>query len=292
MILQALYEYYQRKAVDPDQARRLPIFGFEDKEIPFIIELAADGRPVAIRDTRRAEGKKKLATRYLVPKGVKKASGVVANFLWDTAEYALGVDARGNPERVVKQHAAFRLHLANLPEQAREDAGIVAIEAFYAGQGYAALADDPVWPEILETNPVLTFRLAGDDDLVCQRPAVIASLVNAVDEAGNGAVCLVTGLSATPERLHTAIKGVWGAQSSGANIVSFNLDAFTSFNKEQGSNAPVSPAAGLCLHHGAQSPAGSGIAPAHSGWRCIHRVLGAEGRSGRGCVCRGLRRTG
>jgi CRISPR-associated protein Csd1 len=33
---------------------------------------------------------------------------------------------------------------------------------------------------------------------------------------------------------------VRGAQSSGASIVSFNLDAFTSYGKEQGDNAPVS----------------------------------------------------
>ncbi len=63
MILQALYDYYQRKAVDPDPARRLPAFGFEEKEIPFIIELAADGRPLAIKDTRRREGKKTQARR-------------------------------------------------------------------------------------------------------------------------------------------------------------------------------------------------------------------------------------
>ena len=41
-------------------------------------------------------------------------------------------------------------------------------------------------------------------------------------------------------RLHPSIKGVRDAQSSGAAIVSFNLDAFTSFGKEQGLNAPVS----------------------------------------------------
>jgi CRISPR-associated protein Csd1 len=51
--------------------------------------------------------------------------------------------------------------------------------------------------------------------------------------------CLVTGKLDEPVRLHTAIKGVRGAQSSGANIVSFNLDAFRSFGKEQGLNAPV-----------------------------------------------------
>jgi CRISPR-associated protein Csd1 len=43
--------------------------------------------------------------------------------------------------------------------------------------------------------------------------------------------------------LHQAIKGVWGAQVAGASIVSFNLDAFTSYGHEQGDNAPVSEAA-------------------------------------------------
>ena len=59
------------------------------------------------------------------------------------------------------------------------------------------------------------------------------------DELTDSQICLVSGNPDTPARLHTAIKGVWGAQSSGANIVSFNLDAFKSFGKEQGYNAPV-----------------------------------------------------
>ena len=36
------------------------------------------------------------------------------------------------------------------------------------------------------------------------------------------AACLVTGEHGPIARLHPAIKGVWGAQSSGASIVSFN----------------------------------------------------------------------
>jgi CRISPR-associated protein Csd1 len=39
--------------------------------------------------------------------------------------------------------------------------------------------------------------------------------------------------------LHSPIKGVRGAQTTGGNIVSFNLPAFTSQGKEQGLNAPV-----------------------------------------------------
>ena len=42
------------------------------------------------------------------------------------------------------------------------------------------------------------------------------------------------------DSLHPVIKGVSGAQSSGASIVSFNQESFTSYGKSQGDNAPVS----------------------------------------------------
>lgn len=241
MILQALYDYYQRKAHDPDPTRRLPAYGLEDKEIPFIIELSADGRPLGITPTKQGDGKKKIAQRYLVPKGVKRSSGVAANLLWDTAEYVLGVDTRGKPERVAEQHAAFRQRIADLPESARQDAGIQALELFYTSGGATQLSNDACWPEILEGNPVMTFRLHNDSDLICQRPAVVSACRSDEDAGAANAICLVTGEPAATERLHTVIKGVWGAQSSGATLVSFNLDAFASFNKEQGDNAPVSP---------------------------------------------------
>lgn len=241
MILQALYDYYRRKVADSDPARRLPAFGLEDKEIPFIIELTPEGRSLGIVDTRQIEGKKKVARRYLVPKGVKRSSGVAANLLWDTAEYVLGVDTRGKPERVAEQHAAFRQRVAELPEASRQDAGIQALERFYANGGVAELSSDAAWPEILEGNPVMTFRLHNDGDLICQRPAVVSACRSDEDAGDATAICLITGEQAATERLHTVIKGVWGAQSSGATLVSFNLDAFASFNKEQGDNAPVSP---------------------------------------------------
>ncbi|MFO1294237.1 MAG: hypothetical protein U1F07_14380 [Rubrivivax sp.] len=58
MILQALVDYYDRRAASDDPARRLPAFGLVDKEIPFVIELDADGRVVQLRDTRQPDGKR------------------------------------------------------------------------------------------------------------------------------------------------------------------------------------------------------------------------------------------
>lgn len=241
MILQALNDYYRRKAADPDPAGRLPAFGLEEKEIPFVLEIDAAGRWLPpIRDTRRKDGKKLIGRRFLVPATVKRSSGVAANLMWDTAEYVLGVDTRGKPERVVEQHAAFRARIEGLPKAATVSPGVAAVRRFLDAVDLVGLAADPLWPEILEANPVMSFRLQGEVELVCQHPAVALAATPANDaEDEISGICLVSGEIAAAERTHTAIKGVWGAQSSGANVVSFNLDAFNSYGKRQGANAPV-----------------------------------------------------
>lgn len=249
MILQALCDYYKRKS-------DLPRLGFETKAIPFVIEINAAGKLVQIEDTRHIEGKKKIARNFLVPQGEKKTSGVATNLLWDNAEYVLrasGADklAEMSIERRMKYRLrlremrnAFIAQIMALPEGTHEDTGLAAVLNFLASDfkhmkaNRKRLKVDPLWSEILETNPVLTFRLNGDLELVCQRPAVRAVLEKAEPDAEE-ITCSISGEMDVFERLHTSIKGVWGAQSSGANIVSFNKDAFNSFGKEQGANAPV-----------------------------------------------------
>jgi CRISPR-associated protein Csd1 len=243
MILQALHQYYERRNADPDPANHLPAMGLEEKPIPFIIEITNSGELVQMHDTRERDGKRWVARSERVPKGVKKTSGVAANLLWDTVEYVLGADSRGNAARVADQHAAYRARLQALPQPVLQDEGVQAVLRFLDHPRRNRIEREPAWAEALESNAVVTFRLQGDGDLVCQRPAVVAHAV-AVNDAGDAlATCLVTGDLAPTERLHTSLKGVWGAQSSGANIVSFNLEAFNSYGKEQGLNAPVGQAA-------------------------------------------------
>ena len=230
MILQALCEYYERK---PD----LPRPGFETKAIPFVIEINSAGQLVQIEDTRTLEGKKKIARNFVVPQGAKKTSAIAANLLWDNAEYVLGITSAGKPGRVLEQHAAF---LAKLDAMAHkiDDAGLKAVRTFLQTHDKVRLEAYPLWPEILDTNPVMTFRLNGDLELICQR-AAIRAVLEKIETDAEEITCSISGKKDCFERLHISIKGVWGAQSSGANIVSFNKDAFNSFGKEQGANAPV-----------------------------------------------------
>ena len=242
MILQELVRYYDRKARDPDPAQRLPSAGLEDKEIPFIVELAHDGQVVQLIDTRELAGKKLRARSFLVPLGEKKTSGIKANLLWDSAAYVIGLDTGRKTSAETSPQAAFRARIDALPEAARSDAGVRAVLAALGRADWSMLHAHPAWPEIVAANLVMTFRLAGDLDLVCQRPAVVSGAAQAAPDDGPQLTCLVEGVTAPVQRLHASIKGVWGAQSSGANIVSFNARAFESYGKSerQGENAPVS----------------------------------------------------
>lgn len=238
MIIQALYDYYERKSSDPEAHMAPP--GFEWKEIPFIIEIDSQGNPIQIEDTREGEGKKKRARPFLVPQSVKKTSGIAANLLWDNAAYVLGIATKGKSERVEEQRQAFIARIESLPAPTKNDAGVKSVLNFLRGANAESLTQWTEWEEIVTTVPNLTFRLRGDMDLVCQRSAIIEAIRMEQDTASADGLCLVTGERGKIERLHTAIKGVWGAQTSGANIVSFNLEAFNSYGKTQGANAPVS----------------------------------------------------
>jgi len=62
-------------------------------------------------------------------------------------------------------------------------------------------------------------------------------------------ICLVSGEKDKIAALHNPLR-VFGAKTSGANIVSFNLDPFQSFNKKQGENAPIGESSMFAYNYG------------------------------------------
>jgi len=238
MILQALKEYYDRKAANPQSQMAPP--GFEWKEIPFVVVLDHDGNPVGLNSTYEGTGKGRRAKLFLLPQAVKKASNIAANLLWGNPEYALGIPVKGKPERVFKQHSAFKERVEEL--RGITDPGLRAVRRFLMIADKRSLLEPfgIAWNQLAEEGANLSFMLAGETRLVAESQAIRSVIQsNLTTDSSQKGICLVTGQTDVLERLHTAIKGVWGAQSSGANIVSFNLDAFKSFGKDQGANAPV-----------------------------------------------------
>jgi len=245
MILQALAEYYQRLSNDPSV--EIPPPGFERKAIDFLIVIDRDGQFVDLIDAREGAGRKRRGRPTLVPKAVKRTAGIAANLLWDTVPYALGQalpekgkDLTKLSARATDQHEAFFLRIHETFAKT-EDPGVQAVIRFLDRTDHAEVLAHATWKEVEGNAGNLSFRLAGDTQLVCQRPDVVKSYVETLARTAEAPqVCCVSGAKDVPAQLHTAIKGIWGAQTSGANIVSFNLDAFRSFGKRQGYNAPVS----------------------------------------------------
>lgn len=222
----------------------VPPFGYSQEKISFLVSLTRDGRPaIAPVDLREGAGRKRLPRMMRVPQPPKRASGIAPVFLWDKTAYVLGVTA-GAGKRTGQEHAAFvarhREWLAGT-----QDPGLTALLAFLDWWRPEMFADLD-WPEEMKDQNIVFAleeeRLRG----LClhDRPAA-RRILERLQAGGTApqAVCLATGTVGPVARLHPAIKGVWGAQSSGASIVSFNLDAFTSYGHEQGDNAPVSEAA-------------------------------------------------
>ena len=241
MILKALADYYERMLNDPEYDVAPP--GFERKAIPFLIVLDKKGNFINVRDTRTGEGKKKTAREFIVPQGEKKTSGVKANLLWDNPQYLFGVPKTNTEKdlsRAVESLTQFTKRIEDTFFKDEEDCGIEAVKRFLYEKDFTQIFNHEYWPEIIESKANCTFILEDDRYLVAQRPEVMARIFEAQKEnKKNGQTCAVSGATEPPADLHPSIKGVWGAQSSGANIVSFNLDAFRSFGKKQGLNAPI-----------------------------------------------------
>jgi CRISPR-associated protein Csd1 len=231
MILQALKEYYDRKAADPDSD--IAPEGWEWKEIPFVVVLDKNGSLIQIEDTRDADGSKKRGKRFLVPQSIKKTSGIAANLLWDSANYVFGIDEKKGD----KQKEAFVNRIRKeLPESGKKQ----AVLSFLTELNTADLANNPSWKEICEIKPVVSFRFDGEYELYCGTKEIQKVLSEKAASEQDYGLCLVTGNRDTISRTHTAIKGVWGAQPTGANIVSFQVNSgYDSYGKTQGYNAPV-----------------------------------------------------
>jgi CRISPR-associated protein Csd1 len=240
MILQSLKDYYDRRAADPSSA--LAPDGWESKEIPFVLVIDRGGAFVQLDDLREGEGRTRRSKLQLVPGSVKRSVNIAANLLWDSLEYALGIDTRGRPTRVSEQHEAFRRRLHETFGERPTDDGLKALYRFLDAFDERVVASAPAWKDARETNAFVSFRLQGDGVLLCRRPEVREAIAAAKGGEPDG-LCLVTGRHDHIARLHPAIKGVRGGQSSGGNIVSFNLRAFESYGKTQGTNAPISEAA-------------------------------------------------
>ena len=244
MILQALAKHYENLAAEGKVSKE----GWCEAKVSYAIELMPDGKLKGFISLKTEEerGKKKVwvSTTRMVPQMVTRSSGVSSNFLCDNSKYMLGFDKDGSSKRVLECFQAAKEKHLELLEQAEGEMA-ASIKAFFETwnpeKEEEKLKESEIW-EALTDGGNLIFYMNGCE---AQEDEEIKELWNEKqnscdgEEGGNTGICLVTGKKAEISRIHRTIKGVPGAQSSGAALVSFNAPAFESYGKEQSYNAPV-----------------------------------------------------
>ncbi len=244
MILQALAKYYENLAEKGEVSKP----GWCSAKVSYLIELSKEGDVKGIiRLKSEGERGKKIQLvpqSLLVPEMVTRSSGVSANFLCDNAKYLLGItqeeDAKNKKRAEECFLAAKEKHLSLLTQAEGDMAKAICL--FFEKWDPAKAMEHPEvrenWEEITDGGNLI-FGMGMD---YAQDDPKIKEIWNsrAVEEEQEiQGICLVTGEQTEIARIHRGIKGVPGAQSSGAALVSFNASSFESYGKEQSYNAPV-----------------------------------------------------
>jgi CRISPR-associated protein Csd1 len=241
MIFQHLIAYYDRLAAAEN--KDIPPLGFSREEIGFRITLNRNGAMVGEPEDLR---KKLAASKYdfftsTVPYSntvnvrAGKGAEITPNFLVDKADYIFGMS--GNTEKPV--HKKSFAELVDTVAGDSDDPGILAVKAFLAAWNPADSPDLPLWDEICGTHGKwVAFRLEGEHCLVHERPAVQALwqqyLEKKEQEECPQGRSLVTNDMGAIQKQYAQFKF-----GSGASLVSFNEDAYESYGKKRGDNAPI-----------------------------------------------------
>lgn len=236
MILQALYDYAQRKG------NELPEEGFENIPIKYLIKIREDGSLVDVVST---EGEDKKAHVFeKVPMRVARSGKIpIPSLLLDNTEYV--ISDKHKRESFVKQ-------IETLPEEIRKSKEINAVMLFYRGNhenGIDKISTCDLWEKCQKENGIISFVLQGRDSIVPQLDIIREYQRKKTAEKIEGTgdfekemvkeICLITGKKEVISRLHAATF-IIGAKSN-AKLVSFQKsNGYDSYGREQSYNAPVS----------------------------------------------------
>src|SRR3989338_2220593 len=254
MILQALYEYYQRKAADPES--NIAPEGWEWKPIPFIVVIDSKGKYLRLQDTRENEGKKKIPKRYLVPRGVGRSGKdacEITNLFWDHYGYVLGVpkdQTAKSKEMAQKQLDSFIRRLKELPVEVKNLPVVSAILKFYEREEYRNVSPQELQDCLKIAGCNLTFCIDGHGSVLTEDTSIRSYVDSVVKSENNSneeedddesseyrAVCLITGQKGRIQRKHARTP----INKDTKSLVAIQKNSgYDSYGKQQAFNCPIS----------------------------------------------------
>lgn len=242
MILQALVEHYEALAKRGEISKP----GWCTEKVSFALDISLEGELLGILPlvqlVQRGKKEAEVPQSLNVPERVVRSSGVKANFLCDNASYFLGFDSSNSKRAVECFEAAKELHLSIL----NDSKGIYAnaVKEFFATWNPANAENNSVLEPYKDKLSGVNFVFMIDGENYAHLDEETQVLWEEYSNKSSDAEkvhCLVSGKEDNIVRLHGKIKGIQGAQSAGANLVSINANAYESYDigTDKMPNAPV-----------------------------------------------------
>lgn len=238
MILQALTSLYEALAPKGE----VPKEGWSREKISFALGIDENGDLLRITPLFKPgdmpkEKKKEEPQKMMVPIKVGNKS---PKFLWGNSGFILGAANDKTPEKAKECFERNRQFHHQLLDKVDSPAAKAILNFFDGWEPEKTTENELVaqYASELLGSANMVFRFNGK--FVHEIPELSAAWQTHYGAAQTEKEqCLITGmLDAIPET-HPLIKGIQGAQSSGAALVSFNESAFCSYKKKQNQNAPV-----------------------------------------------------
>jgi CRISPR-associated protein Csd1 len=241
MIFQALVTLYERlPQADLPHRDGVPPFGFSVEDIGFVVTIDKDGNMLGQPEDRRVKINANTydfwqsVVPYTNQVNVRSSFGAAKtpNFMVDKTEYIFGMS--GTSEKNV-HHDSFKA-LVNEVCGDSTDEGVAAVRAFLKKWQPPKSMELRGWKEMCgQHGKWVAFQLQGENCFVHERPAVrkLWQEFLTKKEYPRG-VSFLDGSVHPLQAQYAQFKF-----ASGASLVSFNEDAYESYGKKRGENAPL-----------------------------------------------------
>lgn len=241
MILQALYDYYERCK------DTLPPLQTANVSFRYAILIDEDGLYKGLEALGDENGITLLTFR---PE--ERTSAPVPHCLGDNGSYVLGLKDI-NPDKPIdisveqnknkKNHESFIKDVEALYNRLPNNRYVKAVYLFYRNYGHEIIEEmrrDVNWRGLCKSlNKNITFRILGDTELAASDDDILKYKIDSIVNDNEPMLCLITGKKLKP--VNTTYSTFILGGKSNAKLVSFQISSgYDSYGKKMGLNAPIS----------------------------------------------------
>lgn len=241
MILQALFDYYERRI------NAMPKMNFAIVNFMYAILIDSEGNFKGFEPLGNEDGLPLLTLR---PE--ERTSAPVAHCMGDNGSYVLGlkdikaekaVDFSKEMKKNDKNHQAFIKDVDDIYSSLPQNNYAHAVHSFYQKYGNDVLTQmcqNEYWLDLCKKlNKNITFRIVGEKNLAASDEEIINYRIKNFTNSNKEAICLITGKKTKPVSTTYSTFIIGG--KSNAKLVAFQIDSgYDSYGKNKGLNAPIS----------------------------------------------------